>query len=501
MQPTLSALKALFNTLNEQNIQYCHWKSNQHLTEALQGKTDLDLLVARDHEEKFRTILYQHGCKSIISPPGRQYPAIEDYLGYDQETGCCFHLHVHYQLILGERFVKNYRLPLEKQFLESTTLKQGVKIVTSDLELIVLAIRALLKYRDRDAVKDIFSIRSPGLPTNILKEFKYLLQTTSLEEVTDTLASKVKIISSDIVIAILKTITQSPRRGYQLYQLRQRLRQELTPFERHTRSEANKQYFRTLWCQTMPFTCSLLGKKKPASGGTQIALVGADGAGKSTTLKMMEKWLSWKMDVKVFYMGSGQQISGLSKILKFLMNIEGRIQKGFAIILGKRNPISKWVGHLYQLTENYFNLSLAQTRYRRYLESRRQSAQGTIIIYDRYPLNNIHQVMGDTLPPMDGPRIAWNYKDEAMTKFTAILAKTEEQIYQQITPPEHLILLHVTPEVSIQRKPDHHFEQVSTKIQAIEAMDRGGLQITDVDTTQPLEQTLLQIKSALWNIL
>jgi hypothetical protein len=199
MNATLQAVKALFDTLNEQGIQYCHWKSNQHLDQALKGLTDLDLLVERSQRQLFKTILYQLRCKSIISPPGRQYPAIEDYLGYDDQTGKFFHLHVHYQLILGERFVKNYHLPLEQQFLESATINQGVKVVTPELEVIVLAIRALLKYRDRDAIKDALSIRSRGLPSNILREFEYLFQHTTLERISAVLKSEVNFVSPRVV--------------------------------------------------------------------------------------------------------------------------------------------------------------------------------------------------------------------------------------------------------------------------------------------------------------
>ena len=502
MDPVLGAATSLFNKLNEQNIRYCHWKSNQHLNESLQGRTDFDLLVDRDQEETFRSILYEHCCKSILSPPRRQYPAIEDFLGYDDETGNCFHLHVHYQLILGEQFVKNYRIPLEKQFLDSTMLSQGVKIVTPDLEIIILTIRALLKYRDRDVVKDIFSIRSPGLPGNILAEFKYLLEHTTSEKIAETLSAKAcHIISPEIVLDFLKIIIESPRQGYQLYQLRKKLRQELTPFERHTRREARKQYFQALWCKTVPFVCSSLSKKKPASGGLSIAFVGADGAGKSTTINAIKKWLSWKMDTQVVYMGSGQETTSLSQFVKFIRRLIGRIQKAFSLILGEKNFIPTTIGQLYRLTENYYHLTLAQTRYQRYLAGRRRAAQGAIVIYDRYPLIGIHQVMSKDLPPMDGPRIAWSCQNQAMNGITKRLSLAEEQFFKQITPPEYLVLLHVTSEVSQQRKPDHHREHVEIKIQAIEAMNRQGLKIIDIDATRPLDKTLRKIKHELWNIL
>jgi thymidylate kinase len=501
MNATLQAVKALFDTLNEQGIPYCHWKSNQHLDQALRGLTDLDILVERSQRQLFKTILYQLRCKSIISPPGRQYPAIEDYLGYDDQTGKFFHLHVHYQLILGERFVKNYHLPLEQQFLESATINHGVKVVTPELEVIVLAIRALLKYRDRDAIKDALSIRSRGLPSNILREFEYLFQQTTLERISAVLKSEVNFVSPGVVLEFLEIVSQSHRSGYQICRLRNALRRELQPFQRYSRRQAIRKYFYALWSPRIPFGRSFLAKKRLDSGGVLIAVIGADGAGKSTIVKILRKWLSWKLDARVFYMGSGEHLSRLSQAIKFVSEILAWLGRRCSAVLGEENGLSRILGRGYRFTRHLRYLSIAQTRYERYLASRQQAAQGSIIIYDRYPLAGIHRAMDDSRPPMDGPRIAWTCKGENLRGITAHLARTEEEIYRKISPPDYLVLLHVSPAVSLQRKPEHRREEVGPKIQAIESMDRCGLHIIDVDAEEPLEQTLLQIKGELWNLL
>ena len=57
---------------------------------------------------------------AVVPSPAATYPAMEHLLGMDRASGRMFHLHVHYQLVLGERFVKNHRLPLEAEFLAST---------------------------------------------------------------------------------------------------------------------------------------------------------------------------------------------------------------------------------------------------------------------------------------------------------------------------------------------------------------------------------------------
>ena len=40
----LTAISKLLDALEENNILYCHWKSNEHLAVSMAGDTDLDVL-------------------------------------------------------------------------------------------------------------------------------------------------------------------------------------------------------------------------------------------------------------------------------------------------------------------------------------------------------------------------------------------------------------------------------------------------------------------------
>jgi thymidylate kinase len=501
MKTRLVTAETLFEKLNEQGIKYCHWKSNRNLDRGLRGLTDLDLLVERRQRRCFKTTVHQLGCKTILSSPSKQYPAVEDYLGCDENTGQLFHLHVHYQLILGERFVKNHRLPLEREFLESARISDGIKIVSPELEVIVLAMRALLKYRDRDVVKDVLSIGSPGLPLNILQEFEYLLQKTSFERIETVLEEEVNFVSPDVVLGFLKAVAESPRSGYKFYQMRRDLRHDLAAYQRYGRWKATARYFYGLHGYRLPFGRSFLARKKLTSGGMLIALVGADGAGKSTIVAELHKWLSWKLDVHVCYMGTGEQISHLSRALRFSSENFARLHRLCSVVVGAKHGLFRISRQVYRFTRHVYHLSIALIRYRRYVAARRKAAQGSIVICDRYPLEGIHRVMRGTRPPMDGPRIAWMCRGEETEGITAHLSKLEQKIYERIGLPDCLILLHVSPNIALQRKPDHTPEKIEPKIQAVERMDRQGLQIIDIDADQPFERTSLQTKSALWNIL
>ena len=74
------------------------------------------------HAAAFRAVAGRLGIKALIPPADGRHPATEHYLGLDDATGRLFHVHVQYLLVLGERYAKNYILPLEHAFLDGVTL-------------------------------------------------------------------------------------------------------------------------------------------------------------------------------------------------------------------------------------------------------------------------------------------------------------------------------------------------------------------------------------------
>lgn len=492
----LTLLVALFHALNEQAIRYCHWKSNLNLDQSMRGLTDLDLLVDRSHVLHFRKVLVQHDFKSVQSPPRKQYPAMEDYLGFDRESGRLIHLHVHYQLILGEQYVKNYHLPLEKAFLDTEHSVGGVKLPSPELETIVLVIRALLKTRDRDILKGILSPRPAGLPAGILAEFEYLLGQTTLEGISNALESQVGFVSREIVLEFLDSIKAGQGAGLTLYRLRRRLRRELAPYQRFGRWRASYRYVRDGLMpriRVLPRRYLTRKRKTMTSGGTRIAMLGADGAGKSTVIAELQKLLSWRLTLFTYYMGS-QQPSIRTRIIGWVYRVSGYIYGACRVILGEKNV--RFLLGLPRFFHGLHLIAIARDRYSRDIAGRKRAAQGDVVIYDRYPLPAVR--MGSRF--MDGPRIDSTYS-EAMGPLLTRLSESEQRIYQRIRPPDHLLVLHVSPDVSSQRKPDHEREMIETKNQALRHMERSGLPVTEIDADQPLHQVLLQVKAVVWDLL
>ncbi len=61
----LSTVYKLFEKWNLEQIPYCHWKSSDHLQATVDGITDLDVLVGRDHADKVERILSELGFQRL----------------------------------------------------------------------------------------------------------------------------------------------------------------------------------------------------------------------------------------------------------------------------------------------------------------------------------------------------------------------------------------------------------------------------------------------------
>jgi thymidylate kinase len=166
--------------------------------------------------------------------------------------------------------------------------------------------------------------------------------------------------------------------------------------------------------------------------------------------------------------------------------------------VGEKHPSSRILDWFRRLWHNLYYLSTTIDRYRRYKTARQQAAEGVVAICDRYPLAAIHRAMEG--PPMDGPRIGIQEGSET-DGITQKLAQLEQTIYQKILPPDHIFVLHVSPEVSQLRKPDHDLEMIENKSRALKEMDDRQLNVTGIDADQPLEQVLLYTKTHFWPLL
>jgi thymidylate kinase len=491
----LSAVRRLFDALNHQGIRYCHWKSNSRLSWGLAGRTDLDLLIDPGHEQCFKGLLTNQGIKSILAPVEKQYPGLEHYLGFDARTGSLFHLHVHYHLVLGEQYVKNYSLPLEKQFLDSANLRYGVKIPAPELELIVLSLRALLKYRDRDMVKDVLFIRSPGIPAHILNEILWLLGQTSLEQVEQALASLSLAVKPEIILEFLETIRRVPRSGYTLFRLRSRVRKMLRPYQRNNRWLASLKYFKLLGRKMLIQHSAPDRQMTLPNRGLTVALVGVDGAGKSTLCSELAEWLRWKVNTPFYYLGS-KQPSLWTSWSYILFRMARRSHREISIRFGDNNLIAKILVNLRQIFLAVHYLFVGHDRFGRYRLAQREASSGSVVIFDRFPFAAL----------FDGPEIHL-IDNGRLNSVSRYLAHLEQDLYRKFNPVDLLILLNVSLETSLHRKPGHPQEIIQAKKIALDAVKTRIVEESEkwnwvsIDAEMSLDAVFLHLKKLVWTAL
>jgi thymidylate kinase len=486
-QAALATAVAFFDALNGDGLRYCHWKSNLRLSWGLCGRTDLDLLVDPTHAARFHAIRRAFPIMAVEAPAGKRYPSIEDYVGFDAATGRLFHLHVHYRLILGEQFVKNYHIPLEGALLDSAVPCLGVKVPEPELELLILSLRALLKYRDRDALKDTLAIRSPGLPAHITEEVSWLASRTSVERVRAAAERHLPEVAP-IVEPFLAAVG-AQRDGRRMLSLRRQTRRALRGYQRDHRAAAILQYARESLRRRKRLRFGQPPRRMSPGDGAMIAFVGADGAGKTTLTHELKGWLCGLLEARRYYQGS-KEPSLLTRWLYVAFRGSRRLHRAVNDRWGQDHPASLALAAGRDAWLHTHYLSTALDRYRRHRAGRREASRGTIVIFDRYPLN----------ATLDGPQI------RAISGRAGLLARWEEAIYRRFSPPDLLVILLVAPEVALSRKPDHSREAVEAKSAYLNALSdepaRAPAAATiAVNANRPYADVLVESRQAIWNTL
>ena len=235
------------------------------------------------------------------------YPGIDDFLAFDPGTGRLAHLHLHRQLVLGERRVKSYRLPWEDWLLATRRMDEehAVQVADPHMELLLLVIRAALKLRARDLVRSI--VPGAALPGGMEREYRWLLERVERAQ----LVERARPLVGERAAAVLGALTDGPPSVWQLLNFRRAVKPRLGTYRTYgsaaaARTEGWRREWRTRWNSLRRQRLgSPVPSKRTIPHGIVLVFIGCDGSGKSTMTKEVTRWLAWKLDVLPVYFGSG----------------------------------------------------------------------------------------------------------------------------------------------------------------------------------------------------
>ena len=477
---TLGLVSRLSQVLADEGIEYCHWKSNTFLDRTACGDNDLDLLVRRAHTQRFMEILQQLDFKETRLPASEELPGVRNFYGFDHPSGRLIHVHAHFQLILGNDLSKNYHLPVERAYLASAAQGTLLRLPAREFELLVFVIRMTLKHSTWDALL----MRHGQLSSSERDELADLADAPTLTRI-DPILRHIPNLDRALFDLCLRSLQPGCPVGLRI-RAGERLQRILRACARRLHvSDVLLKFWHRLSQPIQRRAFHRVPKNRFASGGLFIAIVGGDGAGKTTVLDGLNEWLAGKFEVRRVHMGKPVW-SQMTTLVRGLLKV-GTILR-----------LYRFEGDTYEESFQPHGLPwflrtvcTARDRALTYLRARRFSMNGGLVLCDRYSLAGFLQ--------MDGPQCGQALSNlEHPSRLHEFLAEREAAYYRSIQPPDLLIVLKLDPETAVQRKADETAASVRARSSEVWRLDWEKISGFEVDASGSREQTLARVQALIW---
>jgi thymidylate kinase len=490
----LAKINHLIEELNTSGIRYCHWKSNMSLAQTLSGQTDIDLLVHRQDASRFRSILSQLCFKPTITTEGESFPSVEHYFAVDAESNVLVHVHAYFRVITGESLTKNYRFPIEEMLLENTREVGSIRVPSKSAELVVFTLRIMLKHTS--LVELVLLAR---YWKQVQQEIDWLLETDSIDETLGLVNCWLPALDTGLFADCVAAL-KSPAPLVQRIMLGHQLRAQLSPYARHSIVRA--------WLDgVQKFTTMLFRRLKrspkgmvPQSGGAVIAFVGSEATGKSTLLAEMGDWLGEHLAVEQIHAGKPK-----STILSVIPNLLVPALRSM-LPTYRSTSIEAQYDSKQQVEKSQadypliFAIRSTLLAYdRRVLLTRAfgRAGNGTIVLCDRYP--------SFLSGAPDSAQLQHLPVSSNRRSLRRLLRRLEARLYREIPPPDLVIYLNAPLEVTVLRNASRGKKEPEDYVRRRHArtsnLDFGTAPVCKINTDQPLDQTVLQVKRAIWDAL
>jgi thymidylate kinase len=490
----LTKIRKLIEELNANDIRYCHWKSNLSLAIALAGQTDVDLLIHRKDADLLRTILSQLCFRPATLKDGESYPSVEHYFALDEESGALVHVHAYFRVITGESLAKNYRLPIEEMLLQNTRWADSVRVPTKSAELVVFILRMMLKHTSLVELALLARDRQ-----QIQQEIQWLLATDTIDETLSLVDCWLPSLDTNLFSNCI-TALEVPAPLFRRIILGRQLRSRLRLYARHS---AIRAWLGGLQKFTIMLLRRLFRSQKgmiPLSGGAVIAFVGPEATGKSTLLAEMSGWLGEHFAVQQVHAGKPK-----STILSAIPNLLVPVLRSMLPTHRSSHVETQYASkeqseksqESYSLIFAIRSVLLAYDRRALLTRAFGRAANGTIVLCDRYP-----SLCSGT---PDSPQLSHLPIASDRYSIRRLLARIEKRLYREIPPPDLVISLTVPVEVAVLRNEARGKKEPEDYVRLRHArssnLEFGKTPIYKINTDQPLDKIVLEVKKVIWNTL
>lgn len=480
----ISKVENLFNEFHQNRVDYCHFKSNEHLDASFKGLTDFDVLFDTNQEDQVKKILISNGFLKFNSVWFLKYPYVEDFILL--ENGKIFHIHAHFKLLVGKSGIKNYILPWDKQILESRIYRKDYCVYTSSptYEMLLLIVRISLKL---SFTKTNFNYRREVLDAK--REFLWLKERVLKKELT---ALSISFFGKNI-IDLIESIYDENINLKNINGFYNRASNQLNKSRRYTFLQSIFiKYFRkgfqilAIINKRFNLVPHIKNHRTLKGKGLIISLLGADGSGKSTQVKYVKEILSKKMDVRFAYMGSGNgPMSWHRKVFKFGNKV---LKKSIQKSEKSQNHKGKEKIDLKYVFKIMYFLSLAIEKRSKLKKLDFFRKKGMICITDRYPQTQIHNYN-------DGIHMGnWLNSSNFLLR---MLADFEYKCYEKsdhIRPNVVFKLIGNPSVLSNRRNGDMSNEEISKKQNGIQSLTFGSdVDVVHIDANQSKDEITKQI--------
>lgn len=494
----LDICKTLFETWNSNCIKYCHWKSNEHLEEGLDGLTDLDVFVHPSHKSFVVDLLHQSVFLRCKTQASNFYPNVEEWLGFDRMTGNLVHLHLHFQIITGTKFCKEYVFPIDEKIIETRVIDEstGVYITDPNLELILLLSRIVLKAKNK---------RHIIIGNDYLKELYFLKQKIDLSALKE-LCKELIPTNWQVFYRYALTDVLNQEELHHLYIIVEKWLKQFRKYSRFHVFLRNRFYlYRTTFIQffNRRFNCHLIDKKTFPQANMSICFIGQDGSGKSTLTQEICRWFNWKVSAERFYLGSGENFNSLLKrvLLKSVNHSAGSIKepkekhpKEEKLAPQSESIVRTIMLKGWTILRVKYLCSIAHRSYNEIKKAINYIHNGGIALYDRFPQIQFPGIY-------DGPKIRAQFKKQCQSCcIIRYYARMEEKwlTKSQSFQPSIVFKLILPPEESLKRKPFEDYDAIRLKSKITVQLEFTKSVVFEIDATQDYNKELLQIKTIIW---